>query len=183
MTKICTHCKIDKPTEQFYVNRKRKSGLQSWCKVCVNDGNRRFRDTHKEHIKAQVLARRAKDPKAYLAYYRNYRKQNKDRINTNNKRGKLNRDLWFQYLIREPEYWDLVKQQGGVCAVCHKAEVTIRHGKQQRLSVDHDHETGFIRGLLCAACNGAIGLFRENPHTMRRAADYIEGFVAKRLVS
>jgi len=42
------------------------------------------------------------------------------------------------------------------------------------LSVDHCHATGRIRGLLCAKCNQAIGLMKDNPIFLRRAADYVE---------
>jgi hypothetical protein len=43
------------------------------------------------------------------------------------------------------------------------------------LSVDHNHATGEIRGLLCQACNHAIGKFKDKPELCRKAADYLEG--------
>lgn len=52
------------------------------------------------------------------------------------------------------------------CMVCHRTPTG--------LSIDHDHSTGSVRGVLCGDCNRAIGLFRDDPELMRRAADYVE---------
>lgn len=58
------------------------------------------------------------------------------------------------------------------CAICGRKEMT---GKK-RLHVDHDHETGRVRALLCRDHNLALGLFRDNPKWLRNAADYIEKY-------
>jgi hypothetical protein len=55
--------------------------------------------------------------------------------------------------------------QGGVCAIC---------GGPGRLYVDHDHDSGRIRGLLCNRCNLAIGQFGDEPELLRQAARYVE---------
>lgn len=64
----------------------------------------------------------------------------------------------------------LVDLQRGLCAVCHRPEVDAPKG---RLAVDHDHEAGVIRGMLCGRCNTAIGLFREDPDALRQAIYYL----------
>jgi hypothetical protein len=67
----------------------------------------------------------------------------------------------------EPEQFDaLVVRQGGVCAVCEEAEPT---------HLDHNHATGEIRGALCVPCNNGLGLFRDNPGRLQRAAAYLRG--------
>jgi endogenous inhibitor of DNA gyrase (YacG/DUF329 family) len=58
------------------------------------------------------------------------------------------------------------------CTICG---TTDWRGKHERGHVDHDHETGVVRGLLCSRCNVGIGMFGDDPARMRRAADYIEG--------
>jgi hypothetical protein len=55
--------------------------------------------------------------------------------------------------------------QGGVCAIC---------GSPGRLHVDHDHDSGRIRGLLCNRCNLAIGQFGDESELLRQAARYVE---------
>lgn len=82
------------------------------------------------------------------------------------------RHLADKYGITEHEYDDLLARQGGGCAIC-KAEVAQADGR--RLAVDHCHETGQVRGLLCGNCNRAIGLFGDDPAVLRSAAKYLEG--------
>jgi hypothetical protein len=61
--------------------------------------------------------------------------------------------LWDNYKLTIAQYDAILAHQGGVCYGCHQAEPV----KGRRLSVDHDHETGQIRGLLCSRCNPIIG--------------------------
>lgn len=76
------------------------------------------------------------------------------------------------------DFVSLLERQGGVCAICAGVNA---NGKA--LSVDHDHGCcpgdrscgRCIRGLLCAACNLAIGMMRDDPARLRAAAAYIEG--------
>lgn len=79
------------------------------------------------------------------------------------------------------EHEKILASQGGVCKVCHKLELR-RHkdGGAVALHVDHDHETGAVRGLLCHKCNIGLGSFDDNPERLRAAADYIERHRARR---
>lgn len=64
--------------------------------------------------------------------------------------------------------------QGGVCAICHKPETATRRGKLKALAVDHCHDTGLVRGLLCVECNTGIGKLREDTAILRSAIRYLE---------
>ena len=68
-----------------------------------------------------------------------------------------NHYLGYKYGITLDEYEEMLAGQNGVCASCG----TPPSGR--KLSVDHDHETGVIRGLLCQPCNTALGLLKESP--------------------
>lgn len=72
------------------------------------------------------------------------------------------------------DYHRMLDAQSGVCATCGEPERRVRAGKVTRLAVDHCHSTGVIRGLLCSPCNQAMGLFRDDPDLLRKAADYLE---------
>ncbi len=74
-----------------------------------------------------------------------------------------------RYGLAAGDYAALNESQGGKCVTCLKA-CSVR----KRLSVDHDHTTGRVRGLLCSNCNTSIGLAKDSPDTLRRMADYLE---------
>ena len=77
--------------------------------------------------------------------------------------------LGASYGVTSDDYALMLKKQGGGCAGCGlRRERSGRH-----LAVDHDHETGAVRGLLCAGCNTAIGLVKEDPETLRALAEYL----------
>jgi hypothetical protein len=71
-------------------------------------------------------------------------------------------------------YNKMMDDQGGVCAICEKPEFAVRSGKIRALAVDHDHETGAVRSLLCTNCNPMIGYAKDNPILLRKAAAYLE---------
>lgn len=84
------------------------------------------------------------------------------------------KDLQRDFGITLKEYSDKNIAQGGNCAICNRPESSTRNGKVKALAVDHDHTTGKIRDLLCAACNKAIGLLREDIHVMESAIAYLK---------
>lgn len=77
-----------------------------------------------------------------------------------------------------PEWYDAkLAEQNGVCAACHQPE-TAKHqgGTVNSLPVDHDHETGQLRGLLCHACNRALGLLGDDPARVEALLIYRRSF-------
>jgi hypothetical protein len=86
-----------------------------------------------------------------------------------------------KYGLTQDQLDAMYAAQGGVCAICQKAETKqLRHKSgtiiTQRLSVDEDHSSKKVRvrGLLCNACNHGLGNFRDDPKRLRAAAIYIE---------
>lgn len=77
--------------------------------------------------------------------------------------------------ISDGEYWKLVKKQKGLCAICKQPEVMVRLGRVVTLSIDHDHKTNTVRGLLCHRCNVGLGHFLDNPKLLKKAAKYLQG--------
>jgi len=73
--------------------------------------------------------------------------------------------------ITPEEYDGLLAAQAGVCAICGG------DNGSKRLAVDHDHDTGVIRGLLCNQCNRGLGLLGDSAESIRRVLDYLESHV------
>lgn len=78
------------------------------------------------------------------------------------------------YGITLKEYDHLLIAQNGVCAICRKAETKMHVDGSFTLSVDHDHVTGKVRGLLCSKCNTGLGCFSDDSLKLRAAADYLD---------
>lgn len=74
-----------------------------------------------------------------------------------------------RYGLTAEEYRRRVAAQQGRCAVCG-----CEPGDGKRLHVDHDHESGVIRDLLCGPCNHALGHAKDDPARLRALADYLE---------
>lgn len=97
---------------------------------------------------------------------RQYRRDNLDR------KQKSGRFAWeyglrSKFNLTPDEYFDLLEQQEGVCAICGKDELG------RRLAVDHCHETKAVRGLLCRKCNMGIGLLGDDPEILQKALRYL----------
>lgn len=89
-------------------------------------------------------------------------------------KAKLSERRATNYGISDTEFDALREKQGGVCAICHRAQSASADAQHQNLSVDHDHATGVIRGLLCNRCNRAIGLLQDDPRLLIAAARYLK---------
>lgn len=81
-----------------------------------------------------------------------------------------NNDLIRLYGITMNDYNLMFVNQNGCCAICKKHQSEFK----RTLAVDHNHETGKVRGLLCHACNNTLGLMKENIELLNYAIDYIE---------
>ena len=150
-TKKCAKCKGIKPLSEFHRNRSKADGLNNLCKPCNN-----------AHSIAGYYANRAERRAGQAAYSKTPRGQ------ANAKRAVLK----FNYGITLEDYNLQLTQQNGRCAICNTDSPGGRHKKS--LYVDHNHETGKFRALLCHNCNAGIGHFKENPEFMQRAIEYLK---------
>jgi len=122
---------------------------------------REWRKNNKEKIKKYDSSWREKNKDKYKASQKKWKQKNKRKV--------LSDKLKRIYGISQDQYNDMLQSQGGVCAICSK-ECEIN----KRLSVDHCHNTGEIRGLLCSKCNTALGQMKDSIENLRKAADYLE---------
>lgn len=79
-----------------------------------------------------------------------------------------------QYGLTIEQYDDWLDYQNGVCAVCSCEETSrTKSGDVKSLAVDHDHKSGEVRGLLCQACNIALGLLNDDVSVLQSAINYL----------
>lgn len=117
------------------------------CVVCANINAVKWQNNNKDR-----LAKKA----------RRWRSENKERC--------FNNTLLLKYKITSEEYFEILKRQNGVCAICKKPE----DGNRKRsLCVDHCHKDGHVRGILCGLCNTALGYFKDDISSIDAAAEYL----------
>jgi len=129
--------------------------------------------TPKEKRKQWALVNKEK----MREYQRRYREKNKEKTNEAVRKSRkkhpnteIEGHLKRTYGLSLVAYRSLVENQNGKCAICRGPP----NGRVLKLVVDHNHETGKIRELLCDACNRALGFFKDDPSRLRAAAFYLE---------
>lgn len=163
---ICSKCKEDKPEEEFY-RRTSKRGYSSWCKSCCSKWAAENQDLIKKSRQKWLDSNYEKA----RVFQRKYKITNREKL----KRDYRNWRLKNQYGLTEEDFNRLLVEQNGVCAICGNPETKAQYGKIQPLTVDHDHETGKVRGLLCFNCNIALGKLKDNVFLLERAIEYLKG--------
>ena len=111
----------------------------------------------------------SKDGKNYICKICEAIKSKEYRDNPDNRLTERDRDLKKKYGITLYTYTTMLESQGGVCDICGKS--VIENGKA--LAVDHNHNTGAVRGLLCNTCNSGIGLLQDNTEILQLAINYL----------
>lgn len=109
-------------------------------------------------------------------YYRKAKDRWQCRVARQEQKGSGNpeasRAAWLMraYGVTVEEYDAKLEEQDGRCAICRKRP------RRKKLHVDHDHETGAVRGLLCFRCNAGLGNFLDNPRSLKRAYQYLKQY-------
>jgi hypothetical protein len=151
--KVCSKCKETKEITSFNTEGKGRPGRKPACRTCESIQNR---------ARAEKFKKIGGNPVRKL-----WMENNKDKLK--------NRLLKKYYNITIEEYNRLLKLQGGVCDACGQAEVkTSRTGKVFDLAVDHCHNTGKVRGLLCSRCNTTLGKYQDDDELILKLALYIK---------
>lgn len=149
ITKICTHCKNDLPISSFGIAKGYRGGRRTQCNKCRTDlGRGRWRT---DQFRERRAARRAEN-------IHEARKSDRERKRKQN------------YGLSADDIARLLEQQGGGCALCKTKKPG---GRYDVFCVDHCHETGRVRGLLCNRCNVALGALGDNVAGLAAALAYV----------
>ncbi len=168
--RICTDCKELKPVSEFHGKGTAWDGTpkyQSYCRKCANGrraarqvpwadnpalqaGVRRYQAKNRELLAARASARRASDP-VRLAQI------------------EADRHLLRKYGLTMKDWWLMLEEQDYKCPGC----LRYLHPDVGKVCVDHDHETGQNRSLLCDDCNKGLESCKDDPETLERLAAYI----------
>jgi Recombination endonuclease VII len=86
--------------------------------------------------------------------------------------------------ITTADYDQMFAAQSGLCAICDKPPTKVSRGNRKAtdLAVDHDHDTGVVRGLLCASCNTVLGLLGDDTDRLQAAIGYLEKHKRPKLI-
>jgi len=188
LEKYCKDCGELRPASEFTRDRTRTDGLSFYCKtharrrLLVSKDARKGPPKRRHHREVVVpeghkwcpdcgtvkpldeFVRNAGMPLGRAPYCRpchNIRgKASKEKMGGSRTYRRLR---WYVITAQDAEA--MLAAQGGLCAICRSAPAA---------QVDHDHETGAVRALLCFNCNGGLGRFKDDPVALRAAADYVE---------
>ncbi|WP_329389638.1 endonuclease VII domain-containing protein [Streptomyces sp. NBC_01716] len=163
------------PVSAFASNKSRPDGLQTNCRECAAGYHRRRQEARGRTVRAKVPVPRGYkrcpqcgEAKAYSEWELNPTSSDGYASYCKPCRATRNRQSYFKrkYGITMAERDEMISSQMGICVICLSAPAA---------HVDHCHETGRVRGVLCFNCNSAIGKLGDNPDTLRRATAYLEG--------
>lgn len=149
-TKVCVTCKIEKELSEFKNRKLSKDGKRNDCRACSR----------------RVETLRRKNPSVashILEVQRKRRKINYDPLENRAK------ELKKKYGISLVDYNVMFLNQSGVCRICKKQSEDV-------LAVDHNHQTGKVRGLLCSACNKGLGHFCDSIELLSSAVEYLKSY-------
>ena len=96
------------------------------------------------------------------------RKEARCRVSEKGKAERWRHHLRYRYNITPEFYDEMFRRQGGLCAIC-ETPLTPRLGSR----VDHNHETGLVRGILCDLCNQGLGRFNDDIRRLEAAVEYL----------
>jgi len=147
-TKICPKCKEEKLLLEFGKDKTKKLGVSSYCSVCAAEN--RLKNYRKDSNE---------EKKKLKSYY------------AKNKAAFRNYSLKALYGLSSEQFEAMKIGQNHACKICQTHESNLKRG----LFVDHCHETGRVRGLLCQSCNTMLGSAKDSTLVLQAGVAYLLG--------
>jgi hypothetical protein len=130
----------------------------------VEERKRAYYADNRERILERQRERYAEHREERAAKRRQFYAENRERLNEDRRRAHR-KTLLAGYGLTPEAFADLLAIQDGRCAICR--------GPMVKPCVDHDHETGLVRGILCDPCNRGLGCFADDRERLQRALAYL----------
>lgn len=174
--KSCCRCAVAKPLDEFHRDKTKRDGHAGMCKACACANTREWNRAHDDPA-ARAERNRLKqiwrsDPARLEARNRREREAARKWREAQDPE-KLHRyfqEHWRRHVygLKPGEFERMLVEQDGRCLICK----AVFEGKRTP-HIDHDHDSGRVRGLLCRSCNTGIGFLDEDPGRLERAARYL----------
>ena len=133
--------------------------------------NKKYYHNHKEYFKKYHDEHKEEIKKKRIEYFKQYRQKNRKEIAKHQREYYLNNRISVierHYNLSYGAWLEMWESQNGKCAICEKV-----FDSPSDACVDHNHETGEIRGLLCIKCNYGLGQFNDNLQLLENAIEYL----------
>lgn len=176
--KLCIDCREVLPADSFYRHGLKKDGLGTYCRECHKARDKKMR----EHRKRDAKERRDRNPELRCPTCGKTKPNSEFNLHTGSATGfastcKGCRRLTLvrqKYGVSAEVYEEMMRRQHGLCAICGQQDRGFYRGTRKRLAVDHDHTTGFVRGLLCQDCNIMLGHGKHDTNVFLSAVEYVK---------
>lgn len=134
----------------------------------------KYATKYKEHRQALVNVALKEKRKQNIEEFRQYGRDKYHR----NRETILIQQTARRFGITSEEYMQMIEDQENKCAICFEYETrkSCASNEVTKLSIDHDHKTGKVRGLLCANCNSALGKMKESAQRFQSAINYLNKY-------
>lgn len=199
--KTCKSCGAEKPLDQFHKDRSKADGLNFYCKPCMIAKQKDYaaRPPRRKDPEGQKTCSTCKTLKPVSEYFAqagrydglrrdcktcagarhsDWRLKNLDKAAANSRKWRVDNAERFKdhgikanYGLPLGTYDKMFAEQDGKCAICGTARP---RGRGRRFHVDHCHDTGAVRGLLCSGCNTGLGHFEDSVDRLHSAVSYLE---------
>lgn len=172
--KKCNVCSRTKSLDEFYKDKKMVSGVRNNCKAChIEQETNRYHDNREHTPDFYSESKRKKPsvprPKSQKRARKPYRYADGRKGNDTSHPHYIRIDSCRKLGITIYDYEKMYEEQGGRCKICNIHESELK----KKLGIDHCHNTGTVRGLLCFNCNVGIGHLRDDPEILLKAIEYI----------
>lgn len=186
MIKQCSKCKKELYIGEFHKQSKSKDGHDSQCKACKNKhyrlANMKKLEMHDAiddlYIKCNncnLNMHKSKFWRGQSICIECSKHKQKNCWESRTPKKRLEQHLKYKYKITYDEFEKTWNNQNGCCAICldELPDLMVYENRRRGYSIDHNHETGEFRGILCLTCNTMIGMSKDSVFVLERAIKYL----------